>query len=1162
MNTKQTLGLCTVLLFALFAAVSQAKPPKAVFNVRQDVDSMDVLADVDADEEEYVDDEDADEDDYVDDEDEAEEDEDEAEEYVEEDEAEEDVEEDVEEAEDEAEEDVEEDVEEAEDEAEEDVEEDVEEAEDEAEEDVEEDVEEAEDEAEEDVEEDVEEAEDEAEEDVEEDVEEAEDEAEEDVEEDVEEAEDEAEEDVEEDVEEAEDEAEEDVEEDVEEAEDEAEEDVEEDVEEAEDEAEEDVEEADPLDGIEEDDEDLAVVEDDDEEVVEDDDEEVVEDDDEDGDEFVEDEDDLDELEEDDGIEEADPLDELDEDAGLDDTETDEDDEPFTLDEDEGDGEGDTAPAAAAAEVDPLEKSLSEIALLEEIRRRMFDQHGRESLEEGQRAVQNGSWGLAIEKFQNALEFLQDKESTHGLRQQAYEGLAEAYYRMALEQTDFKSYEEAEKSIREARGYIDTTSPIWAKLESLLKKVRDLQEHPPVEPPPPRVPRWAQDDFRKQRDDFSKRLSVAREHYATGEYRDARMHVEEILKKDPYYKPALDLLRKIHVVEHRYAADEFRATREGMIKNVTASWTARNNYGTEFKSLGVEAQVVDPNEANKRLERTTDEVRIREKMERIMLDSIEYRQANIVDVINELSDLSRENDTSEAAAEEKGINFMLNVGPDTGAADTAAAAGGEEDFWGESAGGESAGDGSYAGIPPLTIKLRYISLKTALDTIMEMSGLKYRINGNIVMIMRKNATTEEMQHRMYSVLPSIQEVQLQIGGSRAGGSGGSDDPWQLSGGERKANDDWKTFFGDLGVAWPDGSSIKYMPTIGKLVVRNTPDNLATLEQVLGALNVTPFQVEIEVRFVEVSQLDLNSLGLEWILNDDYELVENKNDRGLPVASRRRGVIESGNFNRGFNYLNRNTRLGVNDGSGIMDNIATFTSILSNPEFSVVLHALSNRSNTDMLSAPKVTARTGTTATIKTVTEYVYPTEYEVKWPEESDSNTVILQDGSSGSMMLPAVEPQEFSTREVGVILQVTPSVSSDGTRISLDLTPTVVSDPSWKDYGYTYPIDYRSGEGFHLTMEQPFFPVRSLATSVDIYNGCTVVMGGMIREERFTEEDKIPILGDIPLIGALFRYKYEQSDKRNLLIFVTARLVDPAGREITGGAADLLTGVQSDTKQ
>ncbi len=794
----------------------------------------------------------------------------------------------------------------------------------------------------------------------------------------------------------------------------------------------------------------------------------------------------------------------------------------------------------------------------------MLNDHGREALEEGRRALENGSWGLAREKFEEAVEFLKDKESTHGLIKEAHEGLAEAYYRMALDQTEFKSYEEAEKSIRAARGYIDTTSPLWSKIESLLKTVRELQEHPPVEPPPPRVPRHVSKEFREQREEFSKRMSMAREHYATGEYREARMHVESVLSKDPYYEPAIHLLRKIHAVEHRYAETERITTREGMIKNVTKAWTPQNNYLTDFSRLGVETKVSDPDKDSIRAKTTTDEVRIREKMERIMLESIEYRQANIVDVINELSDLSRENDTSEAAAEEKGINFMLNIGPDAGAgaAGGAAAAGGEDDFWSEGSAGGDEGGGSYAGIPPLTIKLRYISLKTALDTIMEMSGLKYRINGNIVMIMRKNATTEEMQHRMYSVLPSIQEVQLSIGGGRGNGSGGTDDPWQLDSGTAERNDDWKTFFGDLGVGWPDGSTVKYMPQIGKLVVRNTPDNLATLEQVLGALNVTPYQVEIEVRFVEVSQLDLNSLGLEWILNDDYEVIENRNDRNLPPASRRRGVIEQGSFNRGFNYLNNNSRLGVNDGKSVLDNIATFTSILSNPEFSVVLHALSNRSNTDMLSAPKVTARTGTQAIIKTVTEYIYPEEYEVKWPEESsNSNTVILQDGSNGSMTLPAVEPQSFKTREVGVILAVTPNVSSDGSRISLELTPTVVSDPSWKDYGYTYPIDYRSGEGFHLTMEQPFFPVRSLATQVDIYNGCTVVMGGMIREERFTEEDKIPILGDIPIIGNLFRYKYEQSDKRNLLIFVTARLVDPAGREITGGADALLTGVQSDTK-
>ena len=69
--------------------------------------------------------------------------------------------------------------------------------------------------------------------------------------------------------------------------------------------------------------------------------------------------------------------------------------------------------------------------------------------------------------------------------------------------------------------------------------------------------------------------------------------------------------------------------------------------------------------------------------------------------------------------------------------------------------------------------------------------------------------------------------------------------------------------------------------------------------------------------------------------------------------------------------------------------------------------------------------------------------------------------------------------------------------------------------------------------------------TSIVIYNGATVVMGGLIKEIRSDVDDKIPFLGDIPLIGRLFRSRYEKSEKRNLLIFVTARLVDPSGRVI-----------------
>ena len=110
-------------------------------------------------------------------------------------------------------------------------------------------------------------------------------------------------------------------------------------------------------------------------------------------------------------------------------------------------------------------------------------------------------------------------------------------------------------------------------------------------------------------------------------------------------------------------------------------------------------------------------------------------------------------------------------------------------------------------------------------------------------------------------------------------------------------------------------------------------------------------------------------------------------------------------------------------------------------------------------------------------------------------------------------------------------------------MTPQVVSEPEWRNYGSTY-IDPNGNEQ-QLNMEQPFFHTRSISTSISIYNAATVVMGGMITETRNNVDDKIPFLGDIPFVGRLFRSKYESSKKRNLLIFVTARLVDPAGRPL-----------------
>jgi general secretion pathway protein D len=76
----------------------------------------------------------------------------------------------------------------------------------------------------------------------------------------------------------------------------------------------------------------------------------------------------------------------------------------------------------------------------------------------------------------------------------------------------------------------------------------------------------------------------------------------------------------------------------------------------------------------------------------------------------------------------------------------------------------------------------------------------------------------------------------------------------------------------------------------------------------------------------------------------------------------------------------------------------------------------------------------------------------------------------------------------------------------------------------------------------QPVFSTREVTTKVTVWDGATLVMGGLTREEVKKTSNKVPVLGDIPFLGALFRSKGESSTKRNLLIFVTANLVSPGG--------------------
>jgi general secretion pathway protein D len=141
-----------------------------------------------------------------------------------------------------------------------------------------------------------------------------------------------------------------------------------------------------------------------------------------------------------------------------------------------------------------------------------------------------------------------------------------------------------------------------------------------------------------------------------------------------------------------------------------------------------------------------------------------------------------------------------------------------------------------------------------------------------------------------------------------------------------------------------------------------------------------------------------------------------------------------------------------------------------------------------------------------------------------------------------AITPQQASL-EVGPVLDVIPVVLSDGYTINLTLIP------SYTQFGgYDTPPNISGLNMANVVMVPtilPFFTIRQVITTVNIWDNQTVVLGGLISSDIQTTKDKVPLLGDLPLAGRLFQSQSKVSVKKNLMIFVTATMVDPAGNRV-----------------
>jgi general secretion pathway protein D len=141
-----------------------------------------------------------------------------------------------------------------------------------------------------------------------------------------------------------------------------------------------------------------------------------------------------------------------------------------------------------------------------------------------------------------------------------------------------------------------------------------------------------------------------------------------------------------------------------------------------------------------------------------------------------------------------------------------------------------------------------------------------------------------------------------------------------------------------------------------------------------------------------------------------------------------------------------------------------------------------------------------------------------------------------------AITPNQQAV-EVGPVLDVIPYVLSDGYTINLTLIPSLTEFA-----GYSQP-PVIPGVNVANVVEVPTilpnFTVRQVITTVNVWDNQTVVLGGLISSQMVNQKDKVPLLGDLPLVGTLFTSQSKVSQKKNLMIFVTATMVDPAGNRM-----------------
>lgn len=410
----------------------------------------------------------------------------------------------------------------------------------------------------------------------------------------------------------------------------------------------------------------------------------------------------------------------------------------------------------------------------------------------------------------------------------------------------------------------------------------------------------------------------------------------------------------------------------------------------------------------------------------------------------------------------------------------------------------------------LTINVRNVPLKEVLSYIARNMGIAFHLGDNIVWVTQSTeppGAGPKLETRIFHLrqgfIPSLD---------------GNEDT--------ELEDALDAFLADS----PDGAGFRTFKTRNVLIVRDTRENLRLVEELVRTFDKPPYQVLIEARFITISQDDLRDVGSEISTTRVTPLTPEQATTQLQATS----LLSS------LGALPTDNEAGV----GHME----LSGVLGNRAFNLVVSALEKRGSAKNLSAPRITVLNNRSARIRRGNKTLYYSELETV-----AGNITISDTAPSSATVFPAQtaftgDPEELET---GVTLDVKVNVGNDGKTVLLGLMPEIIELSRWRSFnvvaGSTSTTSNNSGtdsssEDTAGKVELPETSESSLQTAVSVRSGETVALGGLVTSTVQKTVTKVPVLGDIPLIGFFFRHTNEKDVPQHLLIFVTARVIDENG--------------------